>query len=329
MVKLFACNKLAKIESDPSLIRVLFTTVGAVDTSGTTGEINQLIQNLSGYNSFYCKLKDEQKNIELILENPVEMVQVKNLLTRLLFLKRLSYEQQDRKLLFNALLHDAIEHNGLWATNELAKTKYREGACMIDEWVDFFLSYTNRDQPEVNNTFDTVLKKIFKKKEWDDNVEELNMLAKLLVRNLKRRGQLNVFFDQQSMICGDKIKDKVNEYCAKTFSFAQLIQWQALANEPDKKNWCYHEYKTFDENNVNKEKGLFFFKIYDVPDKPKDVPNIPVDWKDWIDKALTTVNVVIPRELENDKLDKKCGEIANEILSARDKIINKYLTSIA
>jgi len=327
MFKLFACHKLAKVESDPSLIRNLLTAVGGVDSSGTIGEINQRIQNIPGYNSFYCGLKEEQKNIELILENPVEMIQVKNLLTRLLLLKRAS-EQQDRKLIFNELIHAAIEYDGLWAKNQEAIKKYKEGASMIDEWVDFFLSYTNRDQPEVNNTFDKVLKKIFKKKEWNDNVEELNMLAKLLVRYLKQRGQLNVFFDQQSMICGDNIEDKVNDYCTKTFSFAQLIQWQALANDADKKNWCFHEYSTFDKNNINKEKGLFFFKIYDVPDDPQDVKNIPITWRPWVQQALTTVNVVIPKDLESSKLREKCGEVADQILSVRDNIINKYLASI-
>jgi hypothetical protein len=328
MIKLFACNKLEKIESDPSLIRKIFNAVPGVDTDGTIAETNQNILNTSGYTAFYCKLKELKAKMESTFNAGRETDQVKIFLSLLLGFKRLSFEQQDKKMIFKELINTAIQYGGLWAGNPLAIDKYNRGAFMIDEWVDFFLSYTNRDQPEVNNSFDDTLKNNFKKKDWDDSVEKLNMLAKLIVKYLRQRGNLNVFFDQQSMTCGDDIEDKVNRYCENTFSFAQLIQWQALSNDPGKKNWCYHEYDTFSKCNKDNEKGIFFFKTYDVPNDPEELGGIPPDWKDWVKHALTTVNVVIPKRMENDQLREECGMVAKKIISVRDKIISNYLASI-
>ncbi len=328
MINLFASNKLEYIESNPACLRKIFDTTPEVDTNAEIAEVNQNILRTNGYDSFYCKLKELKEKIETATADTDIMGQVRKLLSYLVKLKRLSFEMQDKKIIFKELVSTAIQNGNLWVNNQDAIDKYNKGLCMIDEWVDFFLSYTNRDQPEVNNSFDESLRKNFKRKDWDDSFEKLNMLAKLLVKYLRQRGGLNVFFDQQSMTCGDDIQDKVNRYCENTFSFAQLIQWQALSNDPDKRNWCYHEFQTFNNNNANKEKGLFFFKTYDVPDNPENVPGIPEDWLDWVRTALTTVNVVIPRELESDSLKDKCGEVAKQIIDVRERIINNYLATI-
>src|SRR5258705_13963057 len=100
---------------------------------------------------------------------------------------------------------------------------------MIAKLVDFFLSYTNRNQPEVNNTFKPILKDKFSEDEWQKSVEELNLVAKLLVRYIKESTTISsIFYDKQSMICGDKIADKIYKYCENTFAFAQLIQRQII-----------------------------------------------------------------------------------------------------
>lgn len=328
MIRLFACNKIEKIESDPSLIRKIFAAVPEVDTNGSIAQTNDNILNTSGYAEFYCNLKEAKVKMETVINGRTEMEQVKFLLSHLNDLKRLSFDMQYKKMIFRELISNAIQHGGLWAGNAAAIQKYEQGAEMIDEWVDFFLSYTNRDQPEVNNSFEESLKKNFKRQDWDNSVEEINMLARLLVKYLKQTGGLNVFFDQQSMVCGEKIEDTVDNYCKNTFAFAQLIQWQVITDSYGKKNWCYHEYNTFKECNKDKDKGIFFFKTYDVPDDPEQVAGVPPDWKDWVKHALTTVNMVIPKKLENDQLREKCGKVAGQIIKIREQIIGKYLSSI-
>jgi hypothetical protein len=328
IVELFATRTVAEIEANPLLIRKIFDTAPDVNTSGSVAETNEAILLTRGYAPFYCKLKEIKSKIENIVSHPGEMAQVKNLLTFLLSLKRLSSEHRDKKIMFREMIASAIENKKLWANSPEAVDKYNQGACMIDEWVDFFLSYTNRDQPEVNNSFDESLKKSFKRKDWDDSFEDLNMLARLIVKYL-RLGGLNIFFDQQSMICGDNIEDKVEKYCTNTFAFAQLIQRQILTDDARKKNWCYHEYKTFKKANTGNEKGIYFFKTYDVPDSYRDVPGIPNDWEDWVKDALGRVNIIIPQKLENNELKQKCSDIAKEILTVRDRIIINYLASVA
>lgn len=332
LISLFARYKIEEIEQNSSLIRNLFLEAEDIDATGSSAEINDRILDKTGYKTFYTAVSEQKRSIELILTGSSEMAQVKGILKKLTSLRSGIKENQYKTRIFKALVDAAIDKAGLWMHNPEAIQKYRKGVSMITEWVDFFLSYTNRNQPEVNNTFMKVLAPKFSEEEWRRSVNALNLIAKLLVRYIRERTTLNaVFFDQQSMICGENIEEKVKDYCEKTFAFAQLFQWQIITDN-GKKNWCEFEYTTFSKFNTAGNKKEFYFKTYDIPDDVTEVlESAPEDdcWGEWLTKTLSKKQIVISKDADyDDELKQKCREIGIAIRESRKEIITNYLESI-
>jgi hypothetical protein len=314
MIRLFATHALADIEATPSLILDIFKTVGIYDAPA--------LQKVTGYNAFYEKLYMVKRQLDAILANPDGPTQVKNFLSAIIALKTEEPETHEKKNILKDMIAECQVNNSLWANDAALTLKYTDGVEMIDEWVDFFLSYTNRDQPDINNSYAPELEKSFKRVEWDESYDQMNFLAKLIIKYLKSFNSLNAFFDQQSMVNGDNLQDQVFKYCKKTFAFAQLVEPIALAYQPGQTNWCYDEYKHFMDNNSNVVRKKFFIKTHTMPQ------NIHPTYKEWYKDIADHLHYVISQPLKKTALQIKCGEIAKTIVETREQVITNYIASI-
>ncbi len=104
-----------------------------------------------------------------------------------------------------------------------AQQKYFNDAYhVLFEWKDFFFSYTNRNLPETNNDFEGLITHSFKESDFQKDKNNVNYLARLIVRYLSRRN-LKAFFDQDNISCGDDFRERIFSHCRSCFVFIQLI----------------------------------------------------------------------------------------------------------
>ena len=114
---------------------------------------------------------------------------------------------------------------------------YREVAPMILQWKDYFLSYTNRGTPPINNDYRELIEYHYGEK-FKDRMATENGVARVVARYIRRHGLLG-FFDEENIKCGEIIQDRVKEFCLKTFALVQLVEHQMFVDPgEDKINWC-------------------------------------------------------------------------------------------
>lgn len=311
LIELYAVHSLSDINNDPNKIVNLFASIPNITKP-------EHVLQIEGYNEFNERLITAKTTLEKNLQAEKEAVQVQNCLATINTLK---HELFDNKCsdIFIKLVWYQIQQKGLWIGFPSLKEQFKKGVEMIDEWVDFFLSYTNRGQPDLNNDYTPELRGSFKRAEWDKYAEDVNMIAKLIVRNLKFHNNLNAFFDRESMVCGDNIAGNVYTYCEKTFAFAQLLEPMTFCGQCGI-NWCYNEYDKFSKH-ASPNKKKFFFKTHNIP-----VP--PSLYQNWWDDTQANLRCDIGLPFDKIALQKNCNMIASEIRETKKIMIQDYIASI-
>ncbi len=315
LIRLFAANSLAQIELNPDLIINVFNGIGGITNLAE-------LQQVTGYNAFYEKLYMVKRQMETILENEDGATQVKHLLSAVISLKLEDPKAFEKKNILKELVTECQQSHGLWAGDPSLADKYKLGIEMIDEWVDFFLSYTNRDQPELNTSYSPDLEKSFKRQEWNDSYDKTNFLAKLIIKYIKTYNSLNAFFDQESMVNGDDLNASIFKYCEKTFAFAQLVEPIGLAFQHNKTNWCYDEYSHFSTKNEGNMRKKFFIKTHKMPEV------IHANYQNWYTDIQGHLNYTISQPFNKNALQEECGKIAKQIVDTREQMITNYIASI-
>jgi len=207
------------------------------------------------------------------------------------------------------------------------KNLYNRVLPMITEWKDFFFSYTSRNLPETNHSFQDILLHSFKESEFLRDKEEVNYVAKLIVRYLNVRN-LESFYDQNNIVCGDSIEEKILDYCKSCYTFIQLIEEEVFHLPTGKKNWCHLEFKEFDNwaseafDNVNR---YYFFLLFDKNIVfPENIP-IPSPYAKWHDTIEKLEYIPVVDGLSNLELKRKVIELAGEIYKAKREILGAFL----
>jgi hypothetical protein len=198
----------------------------------------------------------------------------------------------------------------------------------ILEWRDFFVSYTNRDAPAINQQFRALIKSCLGSAPKGAQLQS-NYLARVITRHLRRYQQLSGFFDEDNLQVGENLQEAVDGYCTKAFALVQLIEPLTFDREPPR-NWCFHEYKRFSENPVivallgNKDRHYF---ILTDPHLSEIQPaRLNPSFASWVQRieALRQAHIAIEGE-RNTTLRSKIKEIATQILALRAEIIDRWL----
>ena len=270
----------------------------------------------------YERIERIRKELDDSIENLSGLDQVQSCLA-LLNAKKESKEKEKLEILIKLIGDDSKEclYNS-WDKEQ--QDHYNKAYPMIVHWNDFFFSYTNRNLPETNHDFEEIITPAFVKVEYEREVNEINYVAKFIVRHLTQNN-LQAFYDQDKIECGEIIEHKILEHCKSCYTFVQLIERKVFNCPHNGENWCYFEFKKFDDfatNNFKAKKGYCFFLTF----KPKSVypaimPSDYVYWRKRIDKK----NCVIIDNLSNSELKIKVDELAKEIKNTKDKILKTFL----
>jgi hypothetical protein len=103
--------------------------------------------------------------------------------------------------------------------------KYIELAPLVTDWVDYFLSYTNRGTPATNNDFKKAIEYVFGKKL--PAYDQENYVAKIIAKYVKGQGVVG-FFDEKDITAGERIQDRVEKMCRSSFSLIQFVEYESL-----------------------------------------------------------------------------------------------------
>jgi hypothetical protein len=110
------------------------------------------------------------------------------------------------------------------------QTLYDEKKQILD-WCDFFVSYTNRDAPAINQQFGDLIKSCFGKVPEGSELQT-NHLARVITRHLRRYQHLTGFYDEDNLQVGEDIKEGVDDCFTQAFAFVQLIEPLTFDREP-------------------------------------------------------------------------------------------------
>jgi hypothetical protein len=317
LIQLYAENNISELDNQPNLIKLIF---GGIDGINSFTDIEKVI---SDYKEFTIELRTIKKNLEEIDELfPKIQSRIRYCLIQLL---NVVEEGKPVKIdIFNKMVGYRFLTASWVNSDELIK-KYNEISAIIQTWNHFFVSYTTRDAEAINSLykpelFDQFTPEILKTELTQKN----NLLAKFIVKCLKKYNSLKVFFDRESIVCGDIIKDEVYEYCEKTFAFIQLIEDITFNSEQD--NWCYNEYERFSSLNDSKKKSKHFFLIDGLT---IDADTVPAPYHNWAQDIVDTKFEKIYKPFDVISIKKKCKEFADRIKIVRLNHINELIKAVA
>jgi hypothetical protein len=258
-----------------------------------------------------------------VLEGGKDLRQVKDCLEWLHDKKEISEEKDDKEyfLLGMKLLKKRIYAE--W--NKEQCSYFDRGLKMLVEWKDFFLSYTNRKFHETNNQFEGLLSQVLDANIYEDNINKSNCVGRLLFHYLDLHG-LTCFFDQRNLTCGDILKEEIFKHCTSVYVFVQLVGLPTLYYGDGSTNWCYREFKRFDEwldNTGTHQSGRFQFVLTGEREEvfPQRFHPSYKEWKNRIDEHIFIENL---GELSLKKLRKKMVELAKAIIKTRDRMLEVY-----
>jgi hypothetical protein len=203
-----------------------------------------------------------------------------------------------------------------------------EQKCAILEWRDFFVSYTNRDAPATNGQFRELIRSCLgQAPKGADN--QMNYVARVITRHLRRYQGLSGFFDEDNLKVGENIQNQVDQYCARAFAFVQLIEPLALEREPPI-NWCFYEYSEFSRNpaviGLLGNKDRHFFILAGGKLEAVQPANLPAAYRPWVDRIDGLRYVSLQNE-RNTTLRSKIQLIATEIVALRAQIVDAWIAA--
>lgn len=278
---------------------------------------------MEGYTQNYDSVINMRRELDHCIRSFLDVEQVQACLASL----NKKYEDDSKQF---EILIDLIKNDNdkcLFNSWSGEQQKYFNDACrVLFEWSDFFFSYTNRNLPETNNDFREIIAHTFKESDFQRDKDDVNYLAKLIVRYLTRRN-LKAFFDQDNIRCGDNFGERIFSHCRHCFVFIQLIEEAVFCKPQDGgKNWCHLEFREFEEW-VEKFPGDFKRHFFILTHEPDIVfPDPPVkSYRKWQNKVESLNYVAIVHGLNNLELKKKLILLVEEINATKNKVIQGCL----
>lgn len=317
LIQLYADNNVVDLDNQPALITLIFGGIVGINS------ISDIEKTIPEYKEFTMHLRTIKNSIEEITKLNGMASQVRYCLIQLANI--VAQDDAIRTDIFNKIVAHMLL-NKLWAGSPALVKQYTDVSVIIQTWNHFFVSYTTRDTPAVNNLYNPEL---FLQFDPDIVKRELvgnNLIAKFIVKCFKKYNSLKIFFDRDSIVCGDIIKDEVYEYCEKTFAFVQLIEDITFNRENGVTNWCYNEYERFRNGNMANKKSKHFFIIdgFDI-----NLATVPQPYYNWAQDIVVSKYEKINKPFDVTTVKKKCQEFTARIIATRTNQINELIKSVA
>ena len=288
------------------------------------------VTSLKGYAEEYNRVKTAKQKIEHI-EQKYSQQHGDQALQCLCLLKELRTGTVDPSHEF-VVTRDLIQRTLYARWPKPDQDLFDERRRVFDQWVDFFLSYTNRDASATNNRYKSLISAQFG---WPRKAEVLarNQVAKVIAKFLEQHS-LRGFVDYNNMQCGDEIEDKIIEYCRTAIAFVQLVEDEALREPPPPKaNWCHKEHFAFTQAKLPVQEGQVqanrrFFVL--AGGRELAAPeNMGEAYREWFQDMSSRLDIVIDsvnvKPWDNLKLEVR--KVARQILTARAQLIDSMLAT--
>jgi len=315
LTDLFSNNSANRVEDNENLIvEALF----GEKSEELKNEFYNGLQSDTIYNDLYNLFLESRKRIEKVIKDkPDESKQVQALLL-LISEKSVSTYSDERKIIYNIIRKTYYEK---WSQH--IKDDFNYYYDLLSKEYDCFFSYSRREPLKTN----TKCKNIF----YDDldkynNYRDKNIVADEIVEIL-RKNHLSVYYDEDDMRSGDKIKEEIDKHCPSAFTFVQLVGQNSFWYRVDERNWCLYEYNTFKiKNEFSKYKRIFFISTDNEERIKRKIKTSPGELKFWITDVLITKFI----DLSDEKLDEQLFEdeiinLAIEIIESRQNIIYELI----
>ncbi|SHH63630.1 hypothetical protein SAMN04488109_4753 [Chryseolinea serpens] len=219
-----------------------------------------------------------------------------------------------------------LEYSNL---SETLKGKFNEGTDIFENSIDYFCSYTTKGLPEINFSYENLLSVVFGLNKQTDFLEfkKTNYIAKLIVRYLNEHGFNNYFFDQDKIVNGDEIKDKVLDYCGRALVLVILAQQETFRDKNEETNWCLREYEQYNATH----KGLRKYIVYRIPNlvEPVGARDSIVEWFRYISTEHGIANDTIEFTWTHHKMREKVNDAAKIIGNFKEDYYSTFKTNIA
>lgn len=206
------------------------------------------------------------------------------------------------------------------------KRKFDEGLAILEQSINYFCSYTTKGLPEINSSYRQAVSNVFgiddKTPEW----KKINYIAKLIVRYLNLNG-LKFFYDQDSIINGEKIEDKVFDYCGRAVVLVILAQQETFIDSEGEINWCYKEYTHY--NATHKDKCHLI--VYRIPSlaRPAGASKAIKSWYDYISTTDGIRSTKLEYNWTPEMIKNKVDNDADIIVEAYTKVFNNFIEDIS
>jgi len=282
------------------------------------------------YTNFYQKIIAYKKRVEEIQAKPNGQVG-----DALDFLKDSNKGNSDNYIYALKLIEDHLVPG--W--DEKSKEKFQTGKSLIVEWVYFFLSYTNKSAPAINNIFKDMLLIELPATEFDKEKEEKNLMAKLIYNSFSVQ-KVYPFYDKVNIELGDKWKKEIFGFTKKSYALCQFIEIEMFADKVEM-NYCFQEYFSY------KKSMLEFFKRHGIdevepltiyilknPENSKDFKFEPVgdvedEISEWIkDIKKTQFISSVYKMMPNQEFRDTIQLAGSKIGKWRQTILDKYLKNL-
>lgn len=137
----------------------------------------------------------------------------------------------------------------------------------IRDWNLFFFSYTNDGAEILNNEYQALIDGLIENKKVDrplqhaETKRDANLLAEVIVQQLKRNNVLRGFYDRTHVKPGDQLSQTIKDACESSFVFIQLVTRDSFVYRD--LNWPFAEYETFRQANDDLAKTRKGYKALD------------------------------------------------------------------
>jgi len=215
-----------------------------------------------------------------------------------------------------------------WA--DVDQQTFDDRIVVLDDWTDFFVSYTNRDAYATNSRYRDLVSFHFGPPD-EARAKPINFVARVIAKLLEQQN-IRGFVDYKTLQCGDDIPDRILNYSRRTVAFMQLVEGVTLNEpQPPAKNWCFEEYSAFMNAALpvdTKFGNRCFFALVGDTQLSQPGGGLGELYTAWYEHMERSLHIIIDEcnTEPYDVLKSKVREIATQILDAREKLYDAILS---
>jgi len=223
------------------------------------------------------------------------------------------------------------------AWEENIRKLYQKGVEMLENWIHFFISYTNQSAPGVNRAYKKMISNEIPYQEIKQFEQERNLIGRLISRYVKMQ-RVSAFYDKDALAWGNEWRERILNFASTTYGFIQIVETEMFVQDPPK-NVCLTEYETYKKSieglcadrALGNVQPVFYFLISN-PDK---LPNFRFEpaglhecMKRWVEHIYKVQYATLYKNLSNGQLRQKIQEAAFECKNYQKQLFSKYVESI-